>query len=736
VNSRRSIAIRAKYECDQMDWANAMNNADKFALVPRPPGALEKAEPGAKRILSGMIADVLALAKPTQPTKPARSVLLLKDDTFDEMWEMVLKSKFGQINNLRFTRFESASELLSLAHKENFDLIIMYFGNVRWDVPDRDPFDLLASLEYGQRIIVTQGLDLSEQCARIGASFLESPFKLEEAQAAIQLALEAPHHLAQGLSEHPPDFSKTRPLRIVIVNDEQGPLRSMEVVLRGFKGATLSLFQDAREAWEELLRADPALLITGATMPGLTGKEIARRLLDRQATFPIIVTSAYEPEEQWVREYARLGLNVTFLHLPFDISDFLKGVNVALNIPCDKMETPGHLTPSPHALQSRGTHPPRIVVLDDDSEMVEFTAQVIRQCFKDADVALFQDGTKAWKHLSHADPDLLVMDINRTGMDEIETLRRLAALQKAYPILVASGVLTSDVEQRARTAAGPLRVAFMSKPWQPEEFCHTLSTLLGRKPTSGSLVSPPRTMAQTQNASTPQSHTSPESEAWYLMGKQYYFGEGVTKDAGEAVKWFRKAAERNHVEAQRCLGNCYCFGEGVTKDCEQAVRWYYKAAEKNDSGSEFRLGCCYREGVGVATDYEAAVKWFRRAAEHGSGRQAQYNLGVFYEKGEGVTQNYAQAVSWYLKAAEKDHAQAQHNLGVCYEKGYGVQQDFPEAYKFYKLAANNNMWPFDDRHLIAGILKRISTRMTPVEIAEGERRYLEFKTKWLGTLQG
>ena len=43
-----------------------MNGKNDFALVPRPPGALEKAEPGAKRILSGMVADTLALVKPVR----------------------------------------------------------------------------------------------------------------------------------------------------------------------------------------------------------------------------------------------------------------------------------------------------------------------------------------------------------------------------------------------------------------------------------------------------------------------------------------------------------------------------------------------------------------------------------------------------------------------------------------------------------------------------------------------
>ena len=214
-------------------------------------------------------------------------------------------------------------------------------------------------------------------------------------------------------------------------------------------------------------------------------------------------------------------------------------------------------------------------------------------------------------------------------------------------------------------------------------------------------------------------------EKWYLTGEKYYFGEGVAKDAVEAVKWFRKAAEQNHAKAQCALGNCYCSGEGVTKDYVEALNWYRKAAEQNYAGAEFRLGYCYREGEGVAKDYAESVKWFRRAAEHGSGRQAQYNLGVFYEKGEGVERDYAEAVKWYRKAAEENHAQAQYNLGVCYEKGHGVQQNFPEAYKFYKLAANTR--PFEDREIFAENLKRIVAQMTAAEIAEGERRYQEFR---------
>ncbi len=50
-----------------------MDEKKENALVPRPPGAVEKAVPGAKRILSGMVSDTLALASREQralaPTK-------------------------------------------------------------------------------------------------------------------------------------------------------------------------------------------------------------------------------------------------------------------------------------------------------------------------------------------------------------------------------------------------------------------------------------------------------------------------------------------------------------------------------------------------------------------------------------------------------------------------------------------------------------------------------------------
>jgi TPR repeat protein len=59
-------------------------------------------------------------------------------------------------------------------------------------------------------------------------------------------------------------------------------------------------------------------------------------------------------------------------------------------------------------------------------------------------------------------------------------------------------------------------------------------------------------------------------------------------------------------------------------------------------------------------------------------------------------------------------------LGICYERGRGVSTDRPEAYKLYKFAAKL------DCARAAAYLKGIVSRMTAVEMAQGESRYREF----------
>jgi len=84
-----------------------------------------------------------------------------------------------------------------------------------------------------------------------------------------------------------------------------------------------------------------------------------------------------------------------------------------------------------------------------------------------------------------------------------------------------------------------------------------------------------------------------DPKAQYTLGFCYTKGFGVTKDASEAVKWYRKAAEQGDAGAQYSLGLAYHKAEGVTKDSEEAIKWCRKAAEQEFALAEYVLGMCY-----------------------------------------------------------------------------------------------------------------------------------------------
>lgn len=60
----------------------------------------------------------------------------------------------------------------------------------------------------------------------------------------------------------------------------------------------------------------------------------------------------------------------------------------------------------------------------------------------------------------------------------------------------------------------------------------------------------------------------------------YDNGEGVIKDAAEAVNWYRKAADQGISVAQSNLAFMYGKGRGVIKDYILAHMWWNIAASK------------------------------------------------------------------------------------------------------------------------------------------------------------
>ncbi len=93
------------------------------------------------------------------------------------------------------------------------------------------------------------------------------------------------------------------------------------------------------------------------------------------------------------------------------------------------------------------------------------------------------------------------------------------------------------------------------------------------------------------------------------------------------------------------------------KDYKEAVKWYRRSADKGNVAAQYALGRMYENGMGVAQNYEEAVMWYRRSAERGKAA-AQYALGRMYENGMGVAQNYEESAKWYRKAEQQSHHDA------------------------------------------------------------------------------
>ena len=125
---------------------------------------------------------------------------------------------------------------------------------------------------------------------------------------------------------------------------------------------------------------------------------------------------------------------------------------------------------------------------------------------------------------------------------------------------------------------------------------------------------------------------------------------------------------------------------------------------------------------------EAAVYWYALTADQGVAH-AQFRVGLMYANGRFFPQADAEAVRWYRLAAEQGYAGAQHNLGVMYETGRGIPQDDVEAHMWYQLAAPRSSGEERDGYVQAR--DAVEERMTPGQIAEGQRRARE----WMPTTE-
>ena len=353
---------------------------------------------------------------------------------------------------------------------------------------------------------------------------------------------------------------KTRP-RIVVVDDEPILLQLFEsMILQCFKDATVLSFDNGDQAWQELLRKTPDLLVTDMNRGGLNGWKMLPLLAAKKVNFPILVASGGATEKD-VRQCAGSDLTISFLPKPFLPAELHHELLKHL---AGKVMDMLALFPVVDAITQFNLgycYQNGFGVSKDDSEAVKWYR-----------MAAEQGDARSQYNLG------LCHDSGQ-GVP-----KNLVEAAKWYHKAAEQGFSAAQfmIGHCLMTGEGVLQDLTEGVKWY-------------RK-----------------------SAEQGDSPAQLNLATCYRHGQGVPQNMVEAANWYRKAAELGLAEAQSSLGDFYRKGEGVQRDMAEAVKWYHKAAEQGIATAQNNLGVCYEKGLGVPKDQAEADKWFRKAAEQKS----------------------------------------------------------------------------------------------------------------------
>jgi len=148
-------------------------------------------------------------------------------------------------------------------------------------------------------------------------------------------------------------------------------------------------------------------------------------------------------------------------------------------------------------------------------------------------------------------------------------------------------------------------------------------------------------------------------------------------------------------------------------------------AAQGQVGAQYEIGMRYYRAwdasFGNRALLDEATRWFALAAQQGDAR-AHYRMAR-------LSADHRQSFEWLQLPAQQGVAEAQHDLGVHYAQAWGTPQDLVLAYKWIALAFAGGV-PDPIGKLADLDWLVLNGRMTPEQIAEGQRLAAEHSTRY------
>lgn len=182
----------------------------------------------------------------------------------------------------------------------------------------------------------------------------------------------------------------------------------------------------------------------------------------------------------------------------------------------------------------------------------------------------------------------------------------------------------------------------------------------------------------------------------------------------ESTELYRRLAEHGNAWAQVQLGIAYQLGKGAPQNDTEAAKWYGLSASQGLPLAQHLYAYRFFMGSGVQKSDREGLRWLTRSAEQGHAA-AQSDLASRFRS----NRDYVNAEIWYRRAAIQGDPNGQEGLSSLYENGWGVAKDPIMRLMWYDIAISNGADGYYVRHFSR---ENITTRMTPAQVAEAERR--------------
>jgi uncharacterized protein len=162
-----------------------------------------------------------------------------------------------------------------------------------------------------------------------------------------------------------------------------------------------------------------------------------------------------------------------------------------------------------------------------------------------------------------------------------------------------------------------------------------------------------------------------------MFADAVYYYESVNEISGDDVNgnkkssfyWSNKSANQGNIEAQFLLGKSYYYGEGILMNPPLGIQYITLSAQQGYAPAQERLGEYFAKGEKVEKSLELAAFWTRKAFENDSiDPYAEERAQRLWEEFKLWEYEELKSININKKTLEmlKEHCEKYPESGVCY----------------------------------------------------------------------